>query len=120
MKAIDRIKRYGIKAYIKSCLRKEPTPELIERYRKKYGENLPVEKPEKYQTTMWDVMKEDEETGEQVELKGISSKLHKQPDKERDLYEVERKAQGQLGGSNWRLIDATYRGKKYYWIKGEE
>jgi len=119
LKALERIKRYGLKAYIRTCLHKEPTPELIEKYRKKYGEKLPLEKTERFQTTMWDVVMEDEETGEEVELKGISSKLHKEPDKARDLEEVERKAQAKLGGSNWHLIDATYRGKNYYWLKSE-
>lgn len=120
MKAIERIKRYGLEKYIKTCLHREPTPELIQKYKKKYGEWLPEKRPERYQITKWDVVMEDEDTGEVKELKGIQSKLHRQADNERDINEVERKAQGKLGGSNWHLVKATYRGKKYYWIKGRE
>ena len=120
MKAIERIKRYGIKKYIKTCLHKEPTPELIEKYKKKYGEKIPIEKPERYQVTLWDVTMKDERTGEQVELKSLQSKLHKIHNLERDLNEVERRAQGRLGGSNWFLIDAEYRGRKFYWIKTDK
>ena len=120
MKAIERIKRYGLKKYIKTCLHKEPTPELIEKYKKKYGDKIPLEKPERYQVTFWDITMEDETTGEIVELENINSKLHRKHDLERDLNEVERKAQGRLGGSNWHLIDAEYRGRKFYWVKTEE
>jgi len=63
------------------------------------------------------VGRNDEETGEIKELKGLQSKLHRKPDNERDIAEVERKAQGKLGGSEWHLIRARYRGKKYYWLK---
>jgi len=120
MKAKERIKRYGIENYIRTCLHKEPTPELIQKYKEKYGEWLPERKPERYQVTKWDVVMEDEETGEIKELKSLQSKLHRQADNERDIAEVERKAQGKLGGSNWHLIRATYRGKKYYWLKTKE
>ena len=120
MKAKERIKRYGVEKYIRVCLHKEPTPELIKKYKEKYGEWIPEKKPERYQITKWDVVMEDEETGEIKEIKGIQSKLHRQADNERDIAEVERKAQGKLGGSNWHLIRATYRGKKHYWLKTKE
>jgi len=120
LKAIERIKRYGVENYIRTCLHKEPTPELIEKYKKKYGEWIPEKKPVKYQVTKWDVVMRDEDTGEIKELKGIQSKLHRQADNERDIEEVERKAQGRLGGSNWKLERATYRGKKHYWLKDKE
>ncbi len=117
MKAIDRIKRYGLKEYIKTCLHKQPTPELIAKYKEKYGDKIPIEKPERYQVTRWDVVMENERTGEIVELKGIDSNLHRKRDNERDIAEVERKAQNKLGGSEWHLIDATYRKTTYYYIE---
>jgi len=120
MKAIERIKRYGLKKYIRVCLHKEPTPELIKKYKEKYGDKIPIEKPERYQVTFWDVTMEDEITGEQIELKNIQSKLHKVHNLERDINEVERRAQGKLGGSNWHLIDAVYKGKKFFWIKTDK
>jgi len=39
---------------------------------------------------------------------------------ERDINEVERRAQARLGGSNWSLVDAEYRGRKFYWIKTDK
>ena len=119
MKAIERIKRYGVEKYIRTCLHKEPTPELIKKYKEKYGEWIPERRPERYQITKWDVVMENEETGEIKELKGLQSKLHRKPDNDRDIAEVERKAQGKLGGSEWHLIRARYRGKKHYWIKSK-
>ena len=120
MKAKERIKRYGVEKYIRTCLHKEPTPELIEKYKKKYGDWIPTKQPTRYQVTQWDVVMENEETGEIKELKGLSSKLHREADNDRDIAEVERKAQGKLGGSEWHIIDAEYRGKKYYWLKDEK
>ena len=120
MKAIDRIKRYGLKKYIRVCLHKEPTPELIKKYKEKYGDKIPLEKPERYQVTLWNVTMEDERTGEVVELKSLQSKLHKEHNLERDINEVERRAQARLGGSNWSLVDAEYRGRKFYWIKTDK
>jgi len=112
MKAIDRIKRYGLKEYIKTCLHKQPTPELIAKYKKKYGD-IPIEKPIRYQQTVWDAVFEDEISGERVELKGLWSNAHKLPDNERDIEEIERKGQAELGGSNWHIVRVKYRGKRY-------
>ena len=112
MKAIDRIKRYGLKEYIKTCLHKQPTPELIAKYKEKYGD-IPIEKPIRYQQTVWDAVFEDEISGERVELKGLWSNAHKLPDNERDIEEIERKGQAELGGSNWHIVRVKYRGKRY-------
>ena len=112
MKAIDRIKRYGLKKYIKTCLHKQPTPELIKKYKEKYGD-IPIEKPIRYQQTVWDAVFEDEISGERVELKGLWSNAHKLPDNERDIEEIERKGQAELGGSNWHIVRVKYRGKRY-------
>jgi len=112
MKAIERIKRYGLKKYILTCLHKQPTPELIAKYKKKYGD-IPIEKPVRYQQTVWDAVFEDEVSGEQVELKGLWSNAHKLPDNERDIEEIERKGQAELGGSNWHIVKVKYRGKRY-------
>ena len=112
MKAIERIKRYGLKEYIKTCLHKQPTLELIARYKKKYGD-IPIEKPIRYQQTVWDAVFEDEISGERVELRGLWSNAHKLPDNERDIEEIERKGQAELGGSNWHIVKVRYRGKRY-------
>jgi len=112
MKAIDRIKRYGLKEYIKTCLHKQPTPELIRKYQEKYGK-IPLEKPVRYQQTVWDAVFEDDVTGEQVELRGLWSKVHKLPDNERDIEEIEREGQYKLGGSNWHIVKVRYRGKRF-------
>jgi len=56
LKAKERIKRYGVEKYIRTCLHKEPIPELIKKYKEKYGEWIPEKKPERYQVTKWDVM----------------------------------------------------------------
>jgi len=113
MRAEERIKKYGLKEYIKTCLHKQPTPELIAKYKKKYGDKIPIEKPVRYQQTVWDAVFEDEISGEQVELKGLWSNAHKLPDNERDIEEIERKGQKELGGSNWHIIKVRYRGKRY-------
>jgi len=112
MKAIERIKRYGLKEYIKTCLHKQPTPELIRKYKEKYGD-IPIEKPIRYQQTVWDAVFEDEISGERVELRGLWSNAHKLPDNERDIEEIERKGQAELGGSNWHIVKVRYRGKRY-------
>jgi len=112
MRAAERIKKYGLKEYIKTCLHKQPTPELIAKYKKKYGD-IPIEKPVRYQQTIWDAVFEDEISGERVELRDLWSNAHKLSDNERDIEEIERKGQAELGGSNWHIVKVRYRGKRY-------
>ena len=120
MKAKERIKKYGLKKYIEVCLHKRPTPELIQKYQEKYGKDIPIERPVRYYQSQWDAVFEDEVTGEQMELKGLWSKAHKERDDERDIDEVERQGQSKLGGSNWHLIEARYRGKRYIYHQERE
>ena len=112
MKAKERIKRYGLKKYIKVCLHKEPTPELIAKYQEKYGK-VPIEKPVKYQQTFWNITYRDESSGAIEEIKNIPSKAHKIPDDERDLQEAINNGQYRLGGSNWRAINWEKVGKRF-------
>jgi len=117
MRAKERIKRYGLKKYIEVCLHKEPTPELIRKYQEKYGKDIPIERPVRYYQSRWDAVFEEEVTGEQVKLKNLWSKAHRERDDERDIDEVERLGQGKLGGSNWHLVEARYKGKRYIYHK---
>ncbi len=113
MKAIERIKRYGLKEYIKTCLHKQPTPDLIAKYKEKYGDKIPIEKPLRYQQTFWDITFRDESSGAIQEIKYIPSKAHREPDDERDIEEAIRNGQYELGGSNWRAISWKKSGKRY-------
>ncbi len=119
MKAKDRIKRYGLKAYIKTCLHKEPTPELIAKYQEKYGK-VPIEKPIRYQQTFWNITYQDESSGAIEEIKNVSSKAHKIPNDERDLQEAINNGQYKLGGSNWKAIRWEKVGKRYIYHEEKE
>jgi len=120
MKAIERIKRYGLKKYIEVCLHKEPTPELIRKYQEKYGKDIPIEKPVRYYQSFWDITFRDESSGAIEEIKNIPSKAHKIPDDERDLQEAINHGQYRLGGSNWKAINWKKTGKRYIYHKEKE
>lgn len=114
MKAKERILRYGLVDYIETCLHKEPTPELIAKYKAKYGADIPIDRPVKYRYTVWYIKAE--RAG--VEKEGIeTSKIHLKPDDERDLEEAFRKLQNRWGGSGWSII--TYKKKKTEYIRKE-
>ena len=113
MRAAERIKKYGLKAYIKTCLHKQPTSELIAKYKKKYGDKIPIEKPVRYQQTFWDITFRDESSGAIQEIKNIPSKAHREPDDERDIEEAIRNGQYELGGSNWKAVSWKKSGKRY-------
>ena len=113
MKAIERIKRYGLKTYIKTCLHKEPTPVLIAKYKEKYGNKIPVERPVRYQQTFWNITFRDESSGAIEEIKYIPSRAHQLPDDDRDLEEAINNGQYKLGGSNWKAIEWEKVGRRY-------
>jgi len=114
MRAIERIKRYGLVDYIETCLHKEPTSDLIRKYQEKYGADIPIDRPVKYRYTTWYIKAEREGV---VKDGTETSKVHLKPDDERDLEEAFRKLQYRWGGSGWTII--TYKKKKTEYIRKE-
>lgn len=107
MKAKERIERYGLKKYLKSCRKQGMSESRIERYKEKYGD-IPTVKPEKvarpkrYKKSLWNI--EMEREGET--WKGVSaSALHLKSDHMRDLNEAFRNAQYNAGESGWVLVE---------------
>ena len=107
MKAEKRIRAYGVVKYIRSCLHKEPTKELIEKYKKKYGEDIPI--GQRYIFRTYDAVFEDAKTGDKEQLHNINTSLQKDTSKERDMYEVIAEGRRRLGGSNWFLVPNTLK-----------
>ena len=124
MKAKERIRRYGIKAYIKTCTHKEATEESISKYKDKYGILMPEDRPVRYQQTYWSMVLKKKGVKHRV---SCESKAHKESNNERDIGEAFREAEGKLGSSGWELVKAEYKGKRFLyheeeeiWGKGEE
>ena len=115
MKAETRIRKYGLAPYIRSCLHKEPTDELIQKYKAKYGEDIPIGQRYIYRT--YDCLFEDEKTGEIEEVRNLNTRLHIKPTKESDLDELEHDGRVQLGGSNWFLVGAELKEENYVFTK---
>ena len=93
MKAIERITKYGLKKYLKSCRKLDMTPELIEQYKFDYGSDIPLDLVVRYNQTVWKI--EMEREGESWEGTSVSA-LHAKPDYERDMDEAFRNAQHQV------------------------
>jgi len=115
MKAETRIRKYGLAAYIRSCLHKEPTEELIQKYKVKYGEDIPIGQRYIYRT--YDCWFEDEKTGEIEEVRNLNTRLHIKPTKQSDLDELEHDGRVKLGGSNWNLVGAELKEENYVFTK---
>lgn len=120
----ERIRRYGIKSYIKSALKKEPTEKLINRYKKEftrtkkvYGEKEPkiiyepmVEQPTHLQHEFWVLMEKD---GKEKEL-NVWTKYHKATDRKHYLNEAVGKAKQIINESGWTEIDHKELRTKYF------
>ena len=114
MKAAERIRRYGLEKYLKTCRKTQITPEWIEVYEEKYaaefdidfGQSIPTGKVVKYNKTMWHI---EMQRGDELWSGDAPSALHKKRDLARDLNEAFNNAQKIAGESGWTLLEDRCR-----------
>jgi len=110
MKAAERLRRYGAKAYAKQRGKVgEEAEKEVKRVKEVFGEKIPIKRPTKYKTTTWKINFEDEK-GEfnNITLTG-ESHLHQEPDTERDIEEAINNAKKENRLTyNWKAVDAHY------------
>ena len=114
MKAAERIRRYGLEKYLKTCRKTQITDEWIEVYEEKYaaefdidfGQSIPTGKVVKYNKTMWHI---EMQRGDEHWSGDVPSALHKKRDLARDLNEAFYNAQKATEGSGWALCEEKCR-----------
>lgn len=81
----------------------EMTQALVEDYRDRYGQDIPLDKVVRYRQTFWHIkMERDEETWEGK----MASAAHMKPDDDRDRIEAFHNAQAEAGETGWILTFA--------------
>ena len=112
MKAAERLRRYGTKAYAK-MRGVEWTQEFHDKMCKKYGEKFADIKPVRYGVTKWRMVLQKHGDVTQMREVTVDSALHQQPDLMRDVKEAEKAAQAEMRESGWVVVDVEYLGRKY-------
>lgn len=117
MKAIERITKYGLKKYLMSSRKIVMTDALIEQYRNRYGQDIPLDKVVRYRQSFWHVVMERED---ETWAGDYPSFPHVRPDDGRDKEEAFRNAQKNAGETGWVLIHAKKIGNLKPIYHGEE
>ena len=109
MKARERLRRYGTKAYAK-MRGVEWSQEFHQRMCEKYGEKFADIRPVRYGVTKWKMVLQKNDRIREVT---VDSALHQQSNLERDVLEAEKAAQAEMRESGWVVVDVEYLGRKY-------
>ena len=109
MKAYERLRRYGTKAYAK-MRGVEWSQEFHNKLCEKYGERFADIKPVRYGVTKWKMVLQKNDRVREVT---VESALHEQPNLKRDVKEAEKLAQAEMRESGWVVVDVKYLGREY-------